>query len=151
MWSISWCAQSQVMLTLPYFLLLQLFSIAILAAGIWFFIERNYMSSVMQSDLFSAGSILLFIVGVVIFIISFFGCFGAYRGIRWMLFTVSNSVHDYIVLTDLLVYVYQSFQGGYPCTLMTRLIQMYLESSHPNRICWKLTPKVNVEQGLHIS
>ena len=48
------------------------------------------MSSVMQSDLFSAGSIILFIVGVVIFIVSFFGCFGAYRGIRWMLFTVSS-------------------------------------------------------------
>lgn len=55
------------------------------------------MSSVMQSDLFSAGSIILFICGVVVFIVSFFGCFGAYRGIRWMLYAVS-ALNNFFIL-----------------------------------------------------
>lgn len=74
------------------------------------------MSSVMQSDLFSAASIIIFVVGVVMFIISFIGCFGAYRGIRWMLFTVSNS--KFATFDCLLVNIINLLHVFYTCSIL---------------------------------
>ncbi|XP_067934885.1 CD151 antigen-like [Watersipora subatra] len=115
-----------------------LFSIAIVSAGIWIFIERNYMSSVLQSNLYNVGAILLFIVGFFVFIVSFIGCFGAYRGIRKMLFTYFGISLFLVLLALCAAFVAAAFQGEIGSIIKSNmedtLIKRYRNNTHNNTI-----------------
>lgn len=71
------------------FFVFQISGIAILAIGSVILISYNHYSAFVYSS-YQSAPIVLIVVGVVVFIIAFFGCCGAVRENHCMVITVSS-------------------------------------------------------------
>jgi len=81
--------------TFGYYLvqyLMFIFNVVFLLAGlnllgisIWALLDKDYLAVFIKTRLFTAGALFLACVSVLIIIISFFGCLGSIKGIRWIL------------------------------------------------------------------
>jgi tetraspanin-11 len=58
--------------------------------GLYTLVERNFMSELLGTNLFSGAVYVQIITSALVCLLSFFGCFGAIREIKCMLLTVSN-------------------------------------------------------------
>ena len=61
--------------------------LVVLAVGIWTVADKSYIERLLRNELFISSAYILIVAGIVIVIISFFGCFGAIKEIKCMLFT----------------------------------------------------------------
>ena len=69
---------------------MQMGSIAILVFGIWAAVDRPYLEQVLGESIYMSAAYILIGVGILAFIISFLGCFGALKEIKCMLLMVSS-------------------------------------------------------------
>lgn len=72
--------------------LLFIFNVVFLLAGlnllgmsVWALLDKDYLAVFIKTRLFTAAALFLLCVSVLIIIISFFGCLGSIKGIRWIL------------------------------------------------------------------
>lgn len=72
--------------------LLFIFNVVFLLAGlnlmglsIWALLDKDYLAVFIKTRLFTAAALALLCVSVLTIIISFFGCLGSIKGIRWIL------------------------------------------------------------------
>lgn len=72
--------------------LLFIFNVVFLLAGlnllgmsVWALLDKDYLAVFIKTRLFTAAALSLLCVSVLIIIISFFGCVGSIKGIRWIL------------------------------------------------------------------
>lgn len=66
-----------------------------MAVGIWTCVDHAYMEQLLGTNLYMSAAYILIATGIVVILISFFGCLGAVKEIKCMLLTVS---HHYIVM-----------------------------------------------------
>ncbi len=59
----------------------------VLAVGIWTVADKSYIERLLRNELFISSAYILIFAGIVIMVISFFGCFGAFKEIKCMLLT----------------------------------------------------------------
>jgi len=72
--------------------LLFIFNVVFLIAGlnllgisVWALLDKDYLAVFIKTRLFTAGALFLLCVSVLTILISFFGCLGSIKGIRWIL------------------------------------------------------------------
>ncbi|XP_064480066.1 CD151 antigen-like isoform X2 [Ornithodoros turicata] len=61
--------------------------VAVFAVGIWTLADRSFMERLLGTDLYVSSASILIATGVVVTIISFLGCLGAFKEIKCMLLT----------------------------------------------------------------
>jgi len=57
----------------------------LLGMSVWALLDKDYLAVFIKTRLFTAASLVLLCVSVLVIVISFFGCFGSIKGIRWIL------------------------------------------------------------------
>lgn len=65
--------------------------------GLITLIDRNFLSELLGTNLFSGAVYVLVITSALVCMLAFFGCFGAVREIKCMLLTVSEACRVRIV------------------------------------------------------
>lgn len=60
--------------------------------GLITLVDRNFLSELLGTNLFSGAVYVLVITSALVCLLSFFGCFGAVKEIKCMLLTVSGIV-----------------------------------------------------------
>jgi len=88
--------------------LLFIFNVIFLLAGVnllglsvWALLDKDYIEVFLQTHVFSVGVLTCICVSVTTIVITFFGCFGAIKSIRWLL--VSFFVSLMVILSAILV------------------------------------------------
>jgi tetraspanin-11 len=68
--------------------------------GLITLVDRNFLSELLGTNLFSGAVYVLVITSAIVCLLSFFGCFGAVKEIKCMLLTVSVPIDraKYIVI-----------------------------------------------------
>ncbi|CAN8003557.1 unnamed protein product, partial [Ixodes pacificus] len=65
----------------------QVGGVVVFAVGIWTLADRSFMERLLGTDLYVSSASILIATGVVVTIISFLGCLGAFKEIKCMLLT----------------------------------------------------------------
>lgn len=68
---------------------LQVGGAIVFVLGLITLVDRNFLSELLGTNLFSGAVYVLVITSALVCLLSFFGCFGAIREIKCMLLTVS--------------------------------------------------------------
>lgn len=68
---------------------LQIGGLSVFVLGLITLIDRNFLSELLGTNLFSGAVYVLVITSALVCLLSFFGCFGAVREVKFMLLTVS--------------------------------------------------------------
>lgn len=72
-------------------LLIFLGGAVVFGIGLWALIDTTYVSELLGTNLYSGAIYVLVITSILVCILSFFGCMGAARQVKCMLFTVSTT------------------------------------------------------------
>ena len=62
-----------------------------MAVGIWTCVDHASMERLLGTNLYMSAAYILIATGIVVVLVSFFGCLGAVKEIKCMLLTVSAS------------------------------------------------------------
>ena len=60
-----------------------------MAVGIWTVVDHAYMEELLGTNLYTSAAYILIATGIIVILVSFFGCMGAVKEIKCMLLTVS--------------------------------------------------------------
>ena len=61
-----------------------------MAVGIWTIVDHAYMEQLLGTNLYMSAAYILIATGIIVILVSFFGCMGAVKEIKCMLLTVST-------------------------------------------------------------
>ena len=93
----SLCERKKLVLFLTlFFYSMQLGGAIVFVIGLITIVDRNFLSELLGTNLFSGAVYVLVITSALVCLLAFFGCFGAVKEIKCMLLTVSNSCCFYI-------------------------------------------------------
>ncbi|UYV71616.1 hypothetical protein LAZ67_8003862 [Cordylochernes scorpioides] len=65
--------------------------IVVFSVGVWTLSDRTFMEPLLGSDLYVSSASILIATGVIVAVISFLGCFGAYKEVKCMLLTCADA------------------------------------------------------------
>jgi len=65
-----------------------------MAIGIWTIVDHAYMEQLLGTNLYMSAAYILIATGIIVILVSFFGCMGAVKEIKCMLLTVSASIES---------------------------------------------------------
>lgn len=82
--------------------LIQIGGAIVFVMGVWTLVDKNFLSELLGTNLFSGAVYVLVITSALVCLLSFFGCMGAAKEVKCMLLTVS--IHH----NNLINYVHQS-------------------------------------------
>lgn len=119
--------------------LLFVFNVVFLIAGlnlmglsVWALLDKDYLAVFIKTRLFTAGALLLLCVSALTIIISFFGCLGAIKGIRWILTLFFLSL--FLVLAAILAGVIFMFLYRHS---LSHQLEFVMKSSMRNNYMYK--------------
>ncbi|KAL7644501.1 UNVERIFIED_CONTAM: hypothetical protein RMT77_005333 [Armadillidium vulgare] len=107
-------------------------SIFILVLGIWAVVDKPYMETILGGSIYISAAYILIAVGVLTFIISFLGCFGAIKEIKCMLvmyFIIILILFVILLVGGILGFVYHGKAEREIKMEMTKSLREY----NPNR------------------